>query len=151
LSQVRFELLMLLRHHPEEQLTLGQLARGLDLSPRTVTSLADVLERDGLIRRLPHATDRRAVLARITPEGISALRRPLGGGLRTPFPDVRGLQRGRDGPAPPPLLQAPGEPLGRSRLASRPSTAAAWPCRTRSRPGCTRPGARVTRRRRAPC
>jgi DNA-binding MarR family transcriptional regulator len=69
LSQVRFELLMLLRHHPEEQLTLGQLASGLDLSPRTVTSLADVLERDGLIRRLPHATDRRAVLARITPEG----------------------------------------------------------------------------------
>jgi DNA-binding MarR family transcriptional regulator len=69
LSQVRFELLMLLRHHPDEQLTLGQLARALDLSPRTVTSLADVLERDGLIRRLPHATDRRAVLARITPEG----------------------------------------------------------------------------------
>jgi DNA-binding MarR family transcriptional regulator len=69
LSQVRFELLMLLRHHPEEQLTLGQLATALDLSPRTVTSLADVLERDGLIRRVPHATDRRAVLARITPEG----------------------------------------------------------------------------------
>jgi DNA-binding MarR family transcriptional regulator len=69
LSQIRFELLMLLRHHPDEQLTLGQLAKGLDLSPRTVTSLADVLERDGLIRRIPHATDRRAVLARITPEG----------------------------------------------------------------------------------
>ncbi|TMF89523.1 MAG: MarR family transcriptional regulator [Chloroflexi bacterium] len=69
LSTVRFELLMLLRHHPDEQLTLGQLAKGLDLSPRTVTSLADVLERDGLIRRMPHATDRRAVLARITPEG----------------------------------------------------------------------------------
>jgi len=71
LSTVRFELLMLLRHNPEEQLTLGQLAKGLDLSPRTVTSLADVLERDGLIRRVPHATDRRAVLARITPEGRS--------------------------------------------------------------------------------
>jgi DNA-binding MarR family transcriptional regulator len=69
LSTVRFELLMLLRHHPDEQLTLGQLAKGLDLSPRTVTSLADVLERDGLIRRMPHASDRRAVLARITPEG----------------------------------------------------------------------------------
>ena len=69
LSTVRFELLMLLRHHPDEQLTLGQLAKGLDLSPRTVTSLADVLERDGLIRRIPHATDRRAVLARITREG----------------------------------------------------------------------------------
>ena len=69
MSQVRFELLMLLRHHPDEQLTLGELARGLDLSPRTVTSLADVLERDGLIRRIPHATDRRAVLAHITPEG----------------------------------------------------------------------------------
>jgi len=69
LSQVRFELLTLLRHHPDEQLTLGQLATGLDLSPRTVTSLADLLERDGLIRRVPHATDRRAVLARITPEG----------------------------------------------------------------------------------
>jgi DNA-binding MarR family transcriptional regulator len=69
LSQVRFELLMLLRHHPDEQLTLGQLASALDLSPRTVTSLVDVLERDGLIRRVPHATDRRAVLARITPDG----------------------------------------------------------------------------------
>ncbi len=71
LSTVRFELLMLLRHHPDEQLTLGQLAKGLDLSPRTVTSLADVLERDGFIRRIPHATDRRAVLARITPAGCA--------------------------------------------------------------------------------
>ena len=57
------------RRGSRRRATRNSPPKGLDLSPRTVTSLADVLERDGLIRRMPHATDRRAVLARITPEG----------------------------------------------------------------------------------
>ncbi|HEY8643749.1 MAG TPA: MarR family transcriptional regulator [Candidatus Dormibacteraeota bacterium] len=91
LSQVRFELLTLLRHHADEQLTLGQLAVGLDLSPRTVTSLADVLERDGLIRRVPHATDRRAVLARITPEGRARVDALWAEAFRRLFPMLEGF------------------------------------------------------------
>ena len=51
------------------QLTLGQIAHVLRLHPTSVTSGADRLERDGLIQRVPHPTDRRATLARITPKG----------------------------------------------------------------------------------
>jgi DNA-binding MarR family transcriptional regulator len=37
--------------------------------PASVTNAVDRLEAQGLIRRLPHATDRRATLAEILPEG----------------------------------------------------------------------------------
>lgn len=69
LSEIRLQLLLLVRHHPEEQLTLGQLARALDLSPRTVTGLVDLLERDCLVTRVPHDTDRRSIRVRLTAAG----------------------------------------------------------------------------------
>ena len=69
LSEVRLQLLLLVRHHPDEQLTLGQLAHALDLSPRTVTSLVDLLERDRLLDRVPHPTDRRSIQVRLTDAG----------------------------------------------------------------------------------
>lgn len=75
LSEVRLQLLLLVRHHPDERLTLGQLARALDLSPRTVTSLVDLLERDRLVARVPHPHDRRATWVRLTGAGRATVDR----------------------------------------------------------------------------
>jgi len=69
LSFVRLQLLLLVGDHPDEPLALSQLADALDLSPRTVTSLVDLLERDRLVTRVPHTTDRRSTLVRLTGAG----------------------------------------------------------------------------------
>jgi hypothetical protein len=39
------------------------------VTARNVAGLVDTLERDGLTERLPHPTDRRAILVRLTPAG----------------------------------------------------------------------------------
>ena len=41
----------------------------LQLHPTSVTNIVDRLEADGLVRRLPHPTDRRTTLAEITEAG----------------------------------------------------------------------------------
>lgn len=48
---------------------LGQLSRHLMIHPTTVTLLIDQLEKRDLIRRSPHVSDRRVVLAGLTPGG----------------------------------------------------------------------------------
>ena len=52
---------------------LGELACALDVAPRSVTSKVDLAEQDGLVRRLPDPTDRRATLLELTPAGRSLL------------------------------------------------------------------------------
>jgi DNA-binding MarR family transcriptional regulator len=41
----------------------------LQLHPTSVTNIVDRLEADGLVKRLPHPTDRRTTLAEITEAG----------------------------------------------------------------------------------
>ena len=48
---------------------LGDLAEGLDSTPRNITGLVDHLERDGLVERVPDSEDRRSVRARLTEKG----------------------------------------------------------------------------------
>ena len=43
------------------------------MAPRSVTSKVDAAEADGLVRRLPDPTDRRATLLELTPAGRSLL------------------------------------------------------------------------------
>lgn len=50
------------------------IRRSLDLTPSTLTSLADRLERDGYLERRRHPTDRRTVVLALTPEGEAAFR-----------------------------------------------------------------------------
>lgn len=45
------------------------LARALDVAPRTVTGLVDALEDTGFVARRPHPTDRRATLVALTDHG----------------------------------------------------------------------------------
>ncbi len=50
-------------------LPLGQLAERLACVKSNVTQLVDRLEADGLVRRVPDPSDRRSVLAQVTPRG----------------------------------------------------------------------------------
>jgi DNA-binding MarR family transcriptional regulator len=51
----------------------GVLAAEFDVSPRTITDIADALERDSLATRQPDPADRRAALLTVTPDGEAAL------------------------------------------------------------------------------
>jgi len=62
------------------RLRMGDLADDLGVTARTVTSLGDALEREGLLSRLPDPTDRRATLLELTEKA------------RTQFEQVRSLQ-----------------------------------------------------------
>jgi DNA-binding MarR family transcriptional regulator len=78
LSESRLRVLTRLCHRASHQLPLGALAEGADVTPRTMTDIIDVLERDGLVKRVPDPTDRRSVQAVITEAGlerINAMRR----------------------------------------------------------------------------
>jgi len=50
-------------------LPLGKMGERLQIHPTSVTSIVRRLERDGLVRRLPHPEDGRGVLAEVTEEG----------------------------------------------------------------------------------
>jgi DNA-binding MarR family transcriptional regulator len=73
LSESRLRVLMRLHHSADRQLPLGVLADDLNVTPRTMTDIVDVLERDGLVKRVPDPVDRRSVLAVITQAGLSRI------------------------------------------------------------------------------
>ena len=55
--------------------TLGELAAAEGVRSATMTGIVNGLERDGLVRRRPHGTDRRAVQVEATPAGRRLLDR----------------------------------------------------------------------------
>ncbi len=71
LSESRLRVLMRLHHSSSRQMPLGALAEVLNVTPRTITDIVDVLERDGLVKRVPDPEDRRSVLAVITKAGLA--------------------------------------------------------------------------------
>jgi DNA-binding MarR family transcriptional regulator len=52
-----------------ERPRMSDLAEFLGLSPRTITTAVDALERDGLLARLADPQDRRVTLVTLTPAG----------------------------------------------------------------------------------
>jgi DNA-binding MarR family transcriptional regulator len=48
---------------------MSELAANLGLNARTITTSVDALEKEGLLRREAHPTDRRATLVELTPKG----------------------------------------------------------------------------------
>jgi DNA-binding MarR family transcriptional regulator len=65
----RYEALMLLSFTRAGALPLGKIGERLQVHRTSVTNIVDKLEADGLVRRVPHAEDRRATLAEITGAG----------------------------------------------------------------------------------
>jgi DNA-binding MarR family transcriptional regulator len=69
LSFARYEVLTLLSFTRRGSLPMTKMGALLQVHPTSVTSAVDRLENQGLVERIPHPTDRRAVLASITAEG----------------------------------------------------------------------------------
>jgi DNA-binding MarR family transcriptional regulator len=69
LTFARYEALVLLSFTKAGQLALGKMGQRLMIHPTSVTNIIDRLTEDRLVERVPHPSDRRATLARITPAG----------------------------------------------------------------------------------
>ncbi len=69
LTFARYEALVLLSFARKGELPLGKMGPRLMLHPTSVTNIVDRLEQDRLVIRVPHPSDRRTTLARITPAG----------------------------------------------------------------------------------
>ncbi|HET6950949.1 MAG TPA: MarR family transcriptional regulator [Acidimicrobiales bacterium] len=69
LTFARYEALVLLAFSRQGALPLGKMGVRLMLHPTSVTNIVDRLEKQGLVDRDAHPTDRRTTLARITDEG----------------------------------------------------------------------------------
>ena len=65
----QYKTMMCILSRGEEGTQLHPIAEWLGVSPRNVTALVDALEAQGLVERMPDATDRRAVIARLTGAG----------------------------------------------------------------------------------
>ncbi len=69
LTFARYEVLMLLVFSRTGSLPLNKIGARLQVHPTSVTNAVDRLERQGLIKRVPHSSDRRTTLAEILPVG----------------------------------------------------------------------------------
>lgn len=69
LTFARYEALVLLSFTRTGALPLGKMGPRLMIHPTSVTNAVDRLEAQGLVERVPHPTDRRTTLARITDRG----------------------------------------------------------------------------------
>lgn len=65
----RYEVLMLLVFSRRGSLPMSTIGSRLQVHATSVTNAVDRLEAAGLVRRLPHPTDRRATLVEITERG----------------------------------------------------------------------------------
>jgi DNA-binding MarR family transcriptional regulator len=70
-SFARMKLLGALHHGSKK---MNELSRELGVTARNVTTLVDALEKDKLVRRVPHATDRRATVIELTTDGATYAR-----------------------------------------------------------------------------
>lgn len=65
----RYELLMLLYFSRKGSLPMAMIGERLQVHPTSVTNAVDRLEAAGLVRRTPHAADRRSILVELLDEG----------------------------------------------------------------------------------
>lgn len=72
LTFARYEVLVLLTFSRAGALPLGKIGERLQVHAASVTNAIDRLEADGFVRRRPHPSDGRAVLAELTDEGREA-------------------------------------------------------------------------------
>ena len=71
LTFARYEALVLLTFARSGRLPMRTMGERLQLHPTSVTNIVDRLQADGLVRRVPHPTDRRATFVEITEAGAA--------------------------------------------------------------------------------
>jgi DNA-binding MarR family transcriptional regulator len=69
LTFARYELLTLLHFSRTGALPLSRIGARLQVHPASITNAVDRCEAQGLVRRVPHPSDRRATLAELTQAG----------------------------------------------------------------------------------
>jgi DNA-binding MarR family transcriptional regulator len=79
-----------IRRLARRPMSMGELAALLGIDPPNATVLVDDLESQGLVRRRPHPTDRRAKLVETTRKGKELARR-ADAILATPPPELSAL------------------------------------------------------------
>ncbi len=72
LTFARYEVLMLLLFSRRGSLPMNAIGSRLQVHPTSVTNAVNRLEAAGLVERVPHPEDRRAVLVELTPDGKSS-------------------------------------------------------------------------------
>ncbi len=75
LTFARYELLMLLKFSRDGVLPMRVIGERLQVHPTSVTSAVDRLEKDDLVARRQHPTDRRAILVEISDDGRKLAKR----------------------------------------------------------------------------
>ena len=75
LTFARYELLMLLSFTRNGSMPLSRVGARLQVHPTSVTNAVDRCEAQGLVRRVPHPSDRRTTLAELTPAGRELARK----------------------------------------------------------------------------
>jgi len=80
LSMVQLKALVVLHHRGIVR--VGEVAHTLSLSPNATTAVLDRLEDEGMIRRRPDPSDRRAVLVGLTDEGTGWVEQLLSANFR---------------------------------------------------------------------
>ncbi len=73
ISETKFNALFLLYKSKEEGMLLSELGEEMVVTRANITGLIDRLEKDELVRRLSHPTDRRSKIAKITSKGIQLI------------------------------------------------------------------------------
>lgn len=85
LTFARYEALVLLAFSRQGRLPMGKMGVRLQVHPTSVTNAIDRLEKQRLVRRCGHPTDRRTKLAEITPEGRAMVERATKAVVATQF------------------------------------------------------------------
>ena len=65
----RYGVLRVLFFAPEKRMALSDVSSDMGVTAANMTALVDGLEKDGLVVRVPHPTDRRITWVRLTPRG----------------------------------------------------------------------------------
>ena len=86
----RYEVLVLLLFRPGNAVPLSRLSDWLMVHPTSVTNTVDRLEGKGLVRRVQHPRDRRALMVELSDEGRDTARRVVKALVDEGF-GVRGL------------------------------------------------------------
>ena len=67
----RYGVLRVLYFAPEGRMSQNEIGEHMNTTPASITYLVDSLERDNLVARRPHPTDRRVTWVELTPDGIT--------------------------------------------------------------------------------
>ncbi len=68
-TEAQFNVLMLLQYQFPDGITQVELSKRMVVNKANITGLVDRMERDGLVKRTAHPTDRRAHVVKVTTEG----------------------------------------------------------------------------------